>query len=144
MEYNKVQQVLDAYFEGDTSLQEEIELRKYFNSDVVDKRLIGYIPLFKALIKASVEVSSTTIKIPKTSNTFIPWWLSSAALIVSILGVAGFINSSNTRIAEQQQALAALKQSKNAMILLANQFNRATETLSLVNQFHQTKSKYLK
>ncbi|MFT7666706.1 MAG: hypothetical protein ACI9O8_001045 [Patiriisocius sp.] len=144
MEYTKVQKVLDTYFDGDTSLQEEIMLRKYFNSDVVDERLISYTPLFKALSEAAVEVSDIAIVMPKASITSSRWWYSSVALIVSIIGVAGFMNSINTRTIEEQEALAALKQSKNAMILLAHQFNRGAKTLSLVDQFQQTKSKYLK
>ena len=33
---------------------------------------------------------------------------------------------------------------KNAMYLMASQFNKATQTLSLVDQFQETKNKYLK
>ena len=52
--------------------------------------------------------------------------------------------SSNSKAIQEREALAALKQSKDAMYLMASQFNKATKTLSLVDQFQETKNKYLK
>jgi hypothetical protein len=63
--------------------------------------------------------------------------------MISIIGVAGFMYS-NSKAIQEREALAALKQSKDAMYLMASQFNKATKTLSLVDQFQETKNKYLK
>jgi hypothetical protein len=52
--------------------------------------------------------------------------------------------SANSKAIQEREALTALKQTKNAMYLMASQFNKATQTLSLVDQFQKTKNKYLK
>ena len=64
--------------------------------------------------------------------------------MISIIGVAGFMYSANNKAIQEREALTALKQSKDAMYLMASQFNKATQTLSLVDQFQKTKNKYLK
>jgi len=44
---NKIKLLLEKYFEGNTSLREEQNLRDYFSSNSVDSELIGYAPLFQ-------------------------------------------------------------------------------------------------
>jgi len=46
-ETGKMKMLLEKYFEGDTSLWEEQELRDYFSSKTVDKELVAYAPLFQ-------------------------------------------------------------------------------------------------
>jgi len=50
----------------------------------------------------------------------------------------------SNKSAQEKQALAAFKESRELMYLMANQFNKATQTLSLVDQFQVHKNKYLK
>jgi hypothetical protein len=45
--YEEIKGLLDKYFEGNTSLQEEQDLRNYFSSKTVDKDLSKYAPLFQ-------------------------------------------------------------------------------------------------
>ena len=47
MDYKNIKQTLDRYFEGETSLQEEAELRRYFNEAEIDPKLKVYQPLFQ-------------------------------------------------------------------------------------------------
>lgn len=39
--------LIEKYFEGETTLQEEAELRSYFSSDDIDPALLPYQPLFR-------------------------------------------------------------------------------------------------
>jgi hypothetical protein len=39
--------LIEKYFEGDTSLEEEAQLRAYFNGEAVDEELRAYQPLFQ-------------------------------------------------------------------------------------------------
>lgn len=47
MAYNNINNLLDKYWEGTTSLQEEQVLHDYFNSDEVSQELKQYQPLFQ-------------------------------------------------------------------------------------------------
>ena len=145
MELTKVQKLLEAYFEGYTTLDEEQLLRDYFNSAVVDESLVEYCSLFSAVRISALETSTRTFKVPKHKNkSSNRWWLSIAASIVIVLGVAGFVYSENTITEEEHKALAALKQSKDAMLLLSNNLQKGAGQLQFVETFNKTKNKFLK
>ncbi len=144
MEYSKIKDLLDLYFKGKTTLGQEKSLRIYFTSDGIDERLKPYAALFEAYDKAAQDVFEGSLLMPEKTRLNQRWWLKIAALMISIIGVAGFMYSSNNKAIQEREALAALKQSKDAMYLMANQFNKATKTLSLVAQFQVHKNKYLK
>ena len=144
MEYSKIKDLLDLYFKGNTTLDQEMYLRTYFNSEDVDIRLKPYTVLFNTFDKAAKDVFEGSLLIPEKTRFNQKWWLKVAAVMISIIGVAGFMYSANNKAIQEREALAALKQTKNAMYLMASQFNKATQTLSLVDQFQKTKNKYLK
>ena len=144
MEYSKIKDLLDLYFKGNTTLDQEMSLRTYFNSEGVDDRLKPYTVLFNTFDKAAQDVFEGSLLIPEKTRFHQKWWLKLAAVMISIIGVAGFMFSANSKATQEREALAALKQSKDAMYLMASQFNKATKTLSLVDQFQETKNKYLK
>ena len=145
MELTKVQKLLEAYFEGNTSLAEEQSLRDYFKSSLVDESVEQYSLLFNAITVSASETSTRIFKVPsierESSNK---WWLSIAASIVIIIGVAGFVYSENSITDEEQKALAALKQSKEAMLLLSNNLQKGAVQLQFVETFSKTKNKFLK
>ena len=49
MDYKVMEQLLDKYFDGETSLQEESRLREYFRRADVPEALQPYQPLFRHL-----------------------------------------------------------------------------------------------
>ena len=49
MPYDNIQDILNRYWEGETSLEEERILRQYFNSGQIDERLKSDAPFFQAL-----------------------------------------------------------------------------------------------
>ena len=144
MEYSKIKDLLDLYFKGNTTLDQEMSLRIYFNSEGVDDRLKPYTVLFNTFDKAAQDVFEGSLLISEKTRFNQRWWLKVAVVMISIIGVAGFMYSANSKAIQEREALAALKQSKDAMYLMASQFNKATKTLSLVDQFQETKNKYLK
>jgi hypothetical protein len=49
MNYTHINQLLDKYWDGETTLDEERLLKAYFASEAVDPRLVQFAPLFKAM-----------------------------------------------------------------------------------------------
>ena len=47
MDYNNIRKLLDKYWEGESSVQEEIQLREFFNGTEVPEDLKSYQPLFQ-------------------------------------------------------------------------------------------------
>ena len=142
MELVKIKQLLDAYFEGTTSLAEEKLLRDYFSKDEVDTDLLQYQPIFKGLKAAKAERSERTFNFgePK-AKTIKTYWYSVAAMLIVAIGVGAFYFTQPQYTQEEKEALAAFEESKKAMLLLSENLNRGAEQLNLVEQFQNTKDK---
>ena len=52
MELDKIEKLLTDYFEGNTSLQDEVLLMDYFNNQKVADHLLQYKPIFIGLAAA--------------------------------------------------------------------------------------------
>ena len=92
-----INNLLQKYFDGNTSLEEEKILRGYFSSDNVDPQLAQYTPLFAFISKEkAVKISATlTDKIeaiaPKTQPKMTllkggNWWKIAAAIALLAVG----------------------------------------------------------
>ena len=55
MEFNKMEALLEKYFEGETSIAEENELKYYFSSSNVAEHLEQYRPLFGYFAEAKEQ-----------------------------------------------------------------------------------------
>ncbi len=64
MKTNKIniEQLLEKYFEGQTSLQEEQTLRNYFSQDNVDESLMEYKPMFEFFNEERALIDETDHK----------------------------------------------------------------------------------
>ncbi len=142
MESVNVKKLLDAYFEGATSLEEEKTLRDYFNNKAVADDLIQYQPIFAGLKAAKEERTNKTFKLPESkAKTIKTWWYSVAAILVVAFGVGSFYFSQPHYTQEEKEALAAFEKSKNAMMLLSENLNKGAGQLTFVEQFTITKDK---
>ena len=145
MELVNIEALLEAYFEGNTSLAEESILRDYFKNDEVAAGLKQYQPLFAGLEIARTEVSNRNIEMPQNSESFQKrWWYGIAASVAIIVTVGGFMFSNPSMTQEENEALMALNESKEALLFLSENLNKGTEQLALVSQFTETKNRILK
>jgi len=142
MESVKIEKLLDAYFEGTTTLAEEKLLRDYFNSNSVAGHLDQYSPIFEGFEAAKEERSSRKFIVPgNKSKTKKRWLYSVAAIFVISIGIGSLYFSQPHYSQEEKEALAAFEQSKKAMMLLSENLNKGAEQLTFVNQFEITKDK---
>ena len=86
MELNKIEQLLNKYLEGETSLTEEQTLQEFFNSSQVPSHLLSYQPLFNYFSNAKTEVYTKTLPL-KTETPSVYKWFSVAAVILISAGV---------------------------------------------------------
>ena len=111
MKKEEVKILLEKYFEGETSLQEEILLSEYFNGENVDTELTSYRPMFQFFkvekdVKLSSAATDNILKISKNESKIVElstsqkgsgarsiglWWRAAAAIMV--LGVSTFLIS---------------------------------------------------
>ncbi|MBW2938085.1 hypothetical protein KXJ69_08200 [Aureisphaera sp. CAU 1614] len=158
MELAKITKLLDAYFEGNTTLAEEAQLREFFSSGNVPEHLQGYTALFASLQEAKKETFEKEIKLPLESKQNNFWKWSIAASVALLVGISSYMYFNNNGLsAEEEEALMAFNQAKETMFLLSenlnkgtqkvtfiNEFSENTATINLINQFTESKNLILK
>ena len=93
---DEVKKLLDKYFEGNTSLQEEQYLRNYFSFQTVDKELVEYTPIFRYFKKERKSEQKTNPFYGR--SIMLRSLVSAAACVLLILGVV--LSPSNRQTTE--------------------------------------------
>ncbi|MAZ71727.1 MAG: hypothetical protein CMC70_01140 [Flavobacteriaceae bacterium] len=144
MELARVKQLLDAYFEGATTLQEEATLRSYFSGSQVAPELQQYQPLFTGIVAVQKEKSTRLLHLPEEKKTISRWWIGAVASMVLAAGIFGLLNQEPSLTTEEKEALAAFEKTREAFKMLSQNFNEGAEELVYIHNFKETKNKILK
>lgn len=140
MEEIKIRQLLDKYWEGETSLEEERELSSYFGSSQVTDEFAPFIPLFAFFeegrhIRMEASVVQPPIEETKGKIVNIRWLVSIAASVAIFLAVF-FINQ---KISTEQTAQYAFEDTyhtpeeayaevKKALLYVSTKMNKGVTT----------------
>lgn len=135
MESTRIEQLMDTWFEGNTTLEQEAILRQYFTGGEVAPHLEMYVPMFEGFVQAKEEVSEIEVTLPQQKFTIRPLWYSIAAMVVVALTVGSILFSGSGLTQEEEEALAALEETREAMYLLSASLNKGTENVKLLDQF---------
>ncbi len=147
MELDNIEQLLERYFEANTTIGEEETLKTYFNGPNVAAHLEQYAPMFNYLAVAKNERFTKPLPFSGQSSRRRPQfykWTAVAAVAVLLVGIyIGYLNNEKATLNEKEIAEAeyARKELKKALGLLAENFNRGTEKVAYLNEFEQTKQK---
>lgn len=150
MDLQKIEQLLETYFEGQTSIADEKTLKAYFSGNEVAAHLEPYRKLFVYFTNEQAETTEAEIKIfqPEKQGVLknMRQWYSIAALFVVVLGVTFFLqNNSNTITdAERMEAEIAFEKTKEALNFFSYQFNESAQKLSVLNEFGHSANKIFK
>ena len=144
MELDKIEKLLEKYFDASTTVAEEETLRDYFSKDGVAAHLEQYTPMFQYFSKAKEERFTKQVLLnQKNSGTrkIIYKWASVAAVAVLALGLYFGNEYREKQISDQEKALLAYNETKKAFALLAENFNKGTEKVAYLNEFEEAKQK---
>ncbi len=150
MELRNIEQLLERYFEGESTLQEEQQLRDYFTGDAVAPHLEEYVGLFSAFAKAEIETYDAPIVLPERSFR-IPAWASVAAIIAICIGIFIGLNKridpqitgDDVVISTYEPEIAILK-TKQALSLVSQMISQSTAQLGVVKEFDNATSNFIK
>jgi hypothetical protein len=86
----RIEDLLNRYWDGETSLEEERELKAYFNSDDIAEQFRSVAPLFRAFREEqTVQLSQQTPIAPMRPVMYRTWPQLAVAASVALLIVAG-------------------------------------------------------
>lgn len=149
MTTNYIEVLLEKYFDGETSLQEEQELKTYFMSKDVAQHLKIYQPLFGYYTKAKED--SFTKKVTLNSGkVYKKVGLSIAASIVFAASFYLFIkeekpaNTSKTLASSEYGTFnnpeEAFKETQKALALISTNVNKGVSSVSYIEHYEQSKN----
>lgn len=144
MELDRIEKLLEKYLEANTTVADEEALKHYFSQEKVASHLELYKPMFCYFSNAKEERFNK--RLPLENKKIGPrnklyGWLSVAAVAVLLLGVYFGKGYQNEQQLKKQQAEYAYKETKKALDLLAENFNRGTEKVAYLNEFVEAKQK---
>jgi hypothetical protein len=150
MELDKIENILEKYFQGETTITEENQLKEYFSSSDVAQHLEQYKPIFGYL--SQVKQQKSTQEIPLKTKKRNVAWLSIAASIVVLLGIGTyyFTGEKITSVTAQSELGTyddpeeALKATQKALSLLSSNVNVGIESVQYINEYEQSKNRIFK
>ena len=147
MELNKIEILLEKYFQGETSIAEENELRNYFSSLGVAQHLEQYKPMFGYFSLPKEQMLKQEIPlIPKSlDKKHYVAWLSIAASVVVLLGIGTYVFYNYDNANEKQDLgtyddpEVALRETQKALALLSNHVNVGIESVYYIREYQESK-----
>jgi hypothetical protein len=148
MALDRIEILLEKYFEAETSIAEEKELKAYFSSDNVAPSLEQYKSLFGYTAQAKQEKFSGVLllKVQKRNTVL---WLSVAASMVVLLGVGFFtFNHYSQPVSKDfgtyDDPEVAFRETQKALDLISESVNKGIVSISYLNEFEQSKNRIFK
>ncbi len=148
MALDRIEQLIEKYFEAETSIAEEKELKDYFSSSDVAQHLEQYKPIFGYAIQAKQEQFTATIPL-KTKKRKSVVWLSVAASVAVLLGVAVF--TFNQESQQEYQDLGtiddpevAFRETQKALAMISESVNKGIGSMNYLSEYEQSKNKIFK
>ena len=145
MELVKIEDLLEKYFQGETSIAEENELRNYFSSSNVAQHLEQYKPIFGYFSLAKEH--QFTPEIPLQSKKRNVAWISIAASVVVLLGIGTYAYYSADVVNKSQDLGTyddpeeAFRATQKALSLLSDNVNVGIESVLYIQEYQTTKDK---
>ena len=149
MALDKIEKLLEKYFEGETSIVEENELKVYFTSTNVAQHLEQYQPIFGYFSQAKEQQFTQEIPL-KSKKRNVVLWLSIAASVVIMLGVGTFMYFETNKLEQfaacspEDNPQLALEQTQKALALVSEHLNTGIESVNYINEYENSKNRIFK
>jgi hypothetical protein len=135
-EVAQIENLIEKYFNAETSLQEEALLKNYFSSDKVAAHLKTYQGLFGYFSSNQAETYSKNIRLKTGKSRRI--WFSGIAAGLAILLAGSFYFK---HYQEQKKAEKTLADTKMALELIAKQLNKGNKAINELQNVDKTTNK---
>ena len=145
MELAKIENLIEVYFEGNTTLDEERILQKYFSQPFVPAHLQEYKVMFNYFVDNKAEVSKQPIQVNTKKKAWNRSWLSIAAAIVLLFTIYKIMPTGDgfTDV-ERAEAQRAYVETQKAFQLISNSLNRGNSSIAYLENYEVTKNKIFK
>ena len=146
MEFDRIALLVSKYFEGETSIAEEKELKNYFALSDVAPSLKEYQPLFNCMTSIATQTFQKEIPLEDRKANPRKWFTIAASVVVFAgIGIYTFSTITNTEPATElgtfNDPQVAYDETQKALSLLSNQVNTGIECVRYVETYEVTRDK---
>ena len=148
MELDKIENLLEKYFAGETSIIEEKQLKDYFSSSQIPQHLEQYKPLFSYVIHTKQEQFNSIIPF-KTKTRTRSLWISGVAIVLVLVGVGVFTfsnhnNSKASNLGTCDDPEVAFRETQKALTMISEHVNKGIGSMKYINEYEESKNKIFK
>lgn len=140
MELDKIEILLEKYFDGETTIAEEKELKIYFSSSDVAQHLEHYRGMFGYFSAAKEQKFEQELPLKTKARNKVAW-LSIAATIVIMLGMFTFFNQNidqNQDLGTYDDPEKAFLETQKALNLLSKNVNVGVGGMQYVQEYQKS------
>jgi len=146
MVLDNIEKLLEKYDKGETTLQEEQQLKHYFTQETVAPHLEVYKPLFQYFLITKKEQFTKDIPLNPDSyrdkKTYSLYkWISVAAVAVLMFGIYSQVNNSRSLSDLSDEELYAYNQTMEVFHLVSSKLNKGSENMNVLNLLSSNFSK---
>lgn len=145
MELNRIEKLLENYFQGETNLVEEQELKNYFASGNVAPNLKQYQSMFGYFSEVKNEKFTKEIVIHNKKKSTI--WLSIAASVTILLGVGVFSylnmetkTKTTGELGTYDDPEVAFRETQKALNMVSENVNVGIKSVEYVNEYQESRN----
>lgn len=145
MELNRIERLLERYFEGETSIEEEKGLQQYFASENVAPHLEQYRSVFRYFSKVAAVESKKEIHLAPKLQTrkSKKVWLSVAASVVVMVAAGTYLYFDKTvpkdDLGTYDNPELAMKETQRALAMLSKHLNVGIESVIVLEKYEDSK-----
>ncbi|MDB9960558.1 hypothetical protein OAD62_00515 [Oceanihabitans sp.] len=140
MVLTKIEQLLEKYDNGETTLQEEQQLKNYFSQETVAPHLEMYKPLFTYFLVNQQEQFTKDVPLKPESNNWYKW-ISVAAVAVIMLSV--YFNKPDQDLYgtySPEEKELAYNEVKQSLEMISSHFNKGASSINYLNEVENATS----
>ncbi|WP_100614825.1 hypothetical protein [Confluentibacter citreus] len=133
MVLNNIEELLEKYENGETSLKEEQQLKNYFSQETVEPHLEIYKPMFAYFLVNQQEQFTKDVPL-STKKVFNYKWISVAAVVVIMLGI--YLKSTiHNDLGTIQDPELAFNEVSKSLEMISKSFNKGTSTIGYLEEY---------
>lgn len=147
MESNLVEQLVEKYFQGETSIAEEKLLKAYFSSNDVTPQLAKYQALFGYFETQKETQFEQKITLQPRKKFYVKW-VGIAASFLVLFGLSTFYfyptQQKSVELGTFENSEEAYFETQKALFMVSEQVNLGIKSVSHLNEYEKTKKSIFK
>lgn len=148
MEVKWIEDLLEKYLEGNSTIEDEKVLKKYFESNEVPEHLLNYKDLFVFYSESKKEQSRQSIKFNNSKKSNFKWiGIAASFVLIATLTTLLYLNYNTTQMDNlgtfDNPELAFIETHK-ALQLVSTNINSGMESVLYLEEYEKTKKTIFK